>query len=236
MKRILRYQTTAIAVFVKTPGITPLKTRLADTIGKESALAFYDLCLEAIQKTLSPFRQSTPALVYPYWAVAEKQGLSDHRWNDFNRVWQGNGDLGERLHHVYSTLYFVHGRVILIGADAPQLSQDALLETHHLLKDKNKFVIGPARDGGFYLFGGAKALPQHVWNSVAYSQPSTCDELVTKIKSYGEVAYLPTLTDVDVYEDLPNLKSELQNSQMPTQMEMMNWIETTLTGECIWKT
>ena len=236
LKRILRYQTTAIAVFVKTPGITPLKTRLADTIGKESALAFYDLCLEAIQKTLSPFRQSTPALVYPYWAVAEKQGLSDHRWNDFNRVWQGNGDLGERLHHVYSTLYFVHGRFILIGADAPQLSQDALLETHHLLKDKNKFVIGPARDGGFYLFGGAKALPQHVWNSVAYSQPSTCDELVTKIKSYGEVAYLPTLTDVDVYEDLPNLKSELQNSQMPTQMEMMNWIETTLTGECIWKT
>ncbi len=234
LKRILRYQTTAVAVFVKTPGITPLKTRLAGTIGKESALAFYELCLETIQKTLSPFRQSTPTLVYSYWAVAEKQGLGDSRWNEFNRIWQGDGDLGERLHHVYSTLFSVHKNVILIGADAPQLSQDLISEAHHILQGKKRFVIGPARDGGFYLFGGSVALPQHVWNSVAYSQPSTCDELVAKIKNYGEVIYLPTLSDADVYEDLSFLVQELQNLNHPTQRDILNWIETTLQKEALW--
>ena len=234
LKRILRYQTTAVAVFVKTPGITPLKTRLADTIGKESALAFYELCLETIQKTLSPFRQSTPALVYPYWAVAEQQGCGDPRWNDFNRIWQGNGDLGERLHHVYRTLLAVHKNVILIGADTPQLSQDLISEAHYILRGKNRFVIGPARDGGFYLFGGSVALPPHVWNSVVYSQPSTCDELVAKIKDYGEVVTLPTLSDADVYEDLSFLVQELQNVNHPTQRDIQRWVENTLQKEVQW--
>lgn len=233
-ERIRSGQTTAVAVFVKTPGITPLKTRLADTIGKESALAFYELCLEAIQKTLSSFRQSTPALVYPYWAVAERQGISDRRWNDFNQIWQGDGDLGEKLHHVYSTLFSVHKNVILIGADAPQLSQDLILKAHHVLQSKNKFVIGPARDGGFYLFGGAEALPKQVWTAVTYSQPSTCDELVAKIKNYGEVVLLPTLSDADVYEDLPLLVQELQNTNHPTQRNLLNWIEATLQKEVQW--
>jgi len=234
LKRIRSGQTTAVAVFVKTPGITPLKTRLAGTIGKESALAFYDLCLESIQKTLFPFRQSTPALVYPYWAVAEKQGLGDHRWHDFNRIWQGDGNLGERLHHVYSTLQPVHNRVVLIGADTPQLSQDLILKAHHILQDKNRFVIGPARDGGFYLFGGSTVLPKQVWDSVTYSRATTCNELVAKIGNFGEVVYLPTLSDADVYEDFSFLVQELQNVNHPTQKDILHWIENTLQKEALW--
>lgn len=234
LKRMRSGQTTAVAVFVKTPGITPLKTRLAGTIGKESALAFYALCLETIQKTLSPFRQSTPALMYPYWAVAERQGLGDHRWHAFHRIWQGDGDLGERLHHVYSTLLSVHKHVILIGADAPQLSQDLMLQAHHILRSKSRFVIGPARDGGFYLFGGSVVLPKEVWISVTYSQPSTCDALVARIKNYGEVAYLPILSDADVYEDLPLLAQELQHMQHPARGEMLDWIKAILHKEVLW--
>lgn len=225
-QQIRRGQSSAIAVFVKTPGITPLKTRLANTIGKEQALAFYKLCLETIQKTLSPFRESTRALVYPYWAVAEKQGLSDPHWNIFGRIWQGDGELGERLHHVYSTLQSVHKNVLLIGADTPHLSEEFILKAHHLLLEKKKFVIGPARDGGFYLFGGWRALPKEVWTSVTYSQPLTCDELVAKVKNFCDVFFLPTLSDVDVYEDLPFLAQELQNTIHPAQKKILQWIET----------
>lgn len=234
LRRIRSGQTTAVAVFVKTPGNTPLKTRLAATIGQESALAFYELCLGAIQKTLSSFRQSKPAVIYPYWAVAERQGLSDHRWSDCNQIWQGDGDLGERLHHVYSTLLSVHKKVILIGADAPQLSQDLILKAHHILQRKNKFVIGPARDGGFYLFGGSQALPKEVWTSVTYSQSSTCEELAAKIKNHGEIVFLPTLSDADVQEDLPFLMRELQDTNHPVQENLLNWIKSNMQKEAEW--
>lgn len=225
LMRIQSGQTTAVAVFVKTPGVTPLKTRLAAAIGRESSLEFYELCLNTLQKTLSHVQQTRPHLIYPFWAVAEKQGLSDQRWNAFSRISQGDGDLGERLHSVYSDLRSIHAQVILIGADSPQLSPELILKTHDLLKNKNRFVIGPARDGGFYLFGGAKALPKEVWTSVTYSQPSTCEELVKKIKNHGEIVFLPTLSDTDLHEDLPFLMQELQNINHPAQENLLDWIK-----------
>ncbi len=42
----------AIAIFVKTPGLSPVKTRLAATIGEEKAKEFYLLSLKAVEKTV----------------------------------------------------------------------------------------------------------------------------------------------------------------------------------------
>ena len=71
-------------------------------------------------------------------------------------VQQGEGDLGARLDCVYAALR--HGgapAVALLGADAPQLSPKHLAEAGFLaLEAGANFVIGPATDGGFYLFAG----------------------------------------------------------------------------------
>ena len=42
----------AIAIFVKTPNVSPLKTRLAASLGKEKSLHFYKLSLNSIVSTL----------------------------------------------------------------------------------------------------------------------------------------------------------------------------------------
>ncbi|MBI2337147.1 MAG: TIGR04282 family arsenosugar biosynthesis glycosyltransferase [Deltaproteobacteria bacterium] len=212
LKKIQRGQSSALAVFVKTPGLTPIKTRLAQTIGHESALEFYEFCLQAMKSVIKHVEKDSD--IYPYWAVAESAGLNDFRWGDFSRILQGDGGLGERLHCIYSKLYNVYQRVMLIGSDAPQLTSNILLKAHQTLQDKNKFVIGPARDGGFYLFGGSAPLPKEVWESVAYSQVDTCEELMAKVKNYGEIVLLPKLSDVDVYEDLVFLKNELQSQEV----------------------
>ncbi len=225
LKQINSGQTTAIAVFVKTPTLTPFKTRLATTIGKEFTLTFYELCLETIQNTLVSLNQSTLALICPYWAIAEKQGLSDQRWNAFSRIWQNDGNLGEKLHHIYSSLQTIHRNVLLIGADAPQLSQQLILKAHQILQNKSTFVIGPARDGGFYLFGGSVALPKDIWTSIAYSQSQTCNDLLIKIKNYGDVFFLPTLSDVDVYDDLSVLSQELQHTNQSEQKKISHWVD-----------
>jgi glycosyltransferase A (GT-A) superfamily protein (DUF2064 family) len=39
---------TALAIFVKTPGLSPVKTRLAEGIGQARAEAFYRLAVDAV--------------------------------------------------------------------------------------------------------------------------------------------------------------------------------------------
>lgn len=227
LKRIEKGRTTAVAIFVKTPGRTPLKTRLAETIGGESALEFYELCLETLRETLTVAREAGQEAIFPYWGVAEKEGLTDLRWKNFGRVWQGEGDLGEKLHRIYSMLQPVHKNVVLLGADAPQLSVELILKAHELLRNKNRFVVGPARDGGFYLFGGSMALPKEIWTSVAYSRSDTLDQLLAKIRPYGEISSLPTLSDVDHFPDLPHLLKELDVCTHG-QKKIRDWIASPL--------
>ena len=56
----------AIAIFVKTPGISPIKTRLAASIGQQKAEDFYRLSLKSLVSTLKEID------ITPYWAVGGK--------------------------------------------------------------------------------------------------------------------------------------------------------------------
>ena len=84
LHKIRSGQTTAVATFVKTPGISPLKTRLAKEIGEESAINFYNLSLNAIRNVLKAAEQESQKTLKPYWAVAEKQALGTSEWEGFS--------------------------------------------------------------------------------------------------------------------------------------------------------
>lgn len=194
----------AIAVFVKTPGYSQLKTRLAVGIGEQKALDFYKLSTRCIADEL----KKTQNVLKPFWAVAEQAAV--HEWTDFKVIWQGEGDLGDRLHKVYSDLINNFSCVALIGADAPQLNASILLESIERLNDYD-FVLGPAADGGFYLFLGKKPLPSSLWTSIEYSKDDTLEVLMTKLRSHGRIATLQTRTDVDTIDDLVVLRKELSS-------------------------
>ena len=193
----------AIAVFVKTPGLSPIKTRLAQTIGQEAAEKFHlfsSSCVEAvITETVKTYQKITP-----YWAIAEKIGLSYSAWSRFQRIYQGEGSLGERLSAIYDELLKKHSFVIFLGADSPQISLDILTSAIDSMS-KFPFVIGRAKDGGFYLFGGRVAIPKQTWLSVQYSCDQTATTLIKYLLPLGSIAEVPTLTDVDTYEDLKEI-------------------------------
>lgn len=214
----------AIAIFVKTPGISPLKTRLAASIGKEKAEDFYRLSLQAITSTLKKVD------ITPYFAVGEIEGLNDTLWNDFDKLHTGDGNLGDRQNHVYKTLLKKYDAVILIGADAPQLSQSLINEAISELQSHD-FVIGPAHDGGYYLLAGRKAIGSHVWADTPWSHDNTREILVSKLisKADRQVHQLKALTDVDVQSDLDLMLSEmpkdLNEGLNKNQEKLKNWIK-----------
>lgn len=215
----------ALAIFVKTPGLSPVKTRLSAGIGAPSALRFYQLAAAA---TAEVARACEPWLT-PYWAIAEAESAALASWPGFAALHQGAGDLGERLHTVYADLQSLHGRVLLIGADAPQLTSHLLRRAISLLDEsQSPFVMGDASDGGFWLFGGRAPIPREVWTTVRYSQTQTASELRQLLLPYGAVASVAPLTDVDSVEDLPALRDALATSStlLPAQQALRQWLDS----------
>lgn len=207
---------TAIAIFAKTPSLSPVKTRLAAGVGDDRAKEFYHLSIKAVQAVVASVNAN------PYWAVAEENGLSDPLWQDFAALWTGEGGLGERQHHIYETLLQKHERVVLIGSDAPQISKGILERAMDAL-DSNDFVIGPARDGGYYLFGGRVSTRQGSWTAVPWSTSVTRERLAAGLPSKPEL--LSPLTDVDTLDDLQYIRQEMPQDMNREQKHLLEWIK-----------
>lgn len=209
----------AIAIFVKTPGVSPLKTRLAATIGQEKAEHFFQLSLKCVASTLSKVE------IHPYWAIAEQQSLDHPLWNGFsgiNRMHTGDGDLGDRQSFVYHELLKTHDGVILIGADAPQLSIEKIEQAIEALQSHD-YSIGPADDGGYYLLAGRKAIAEEVWSTTPWSDPKTREILTNQLDS--KPFELDVLTDVDTEADLKKILNEMPETMNDEQLALKDWID-----------
>lgn len=208
--------TTAIATFAKTPSLSPVKTRLAKTIGTDLALKFYLLSLSAVKGIVNKVDAQ------PYWAIAEKDGIKNPLWADYKALYTEEGCLGLRQHYIYEKLLSEHDRVILIGSDTPQISKN-LLDDAIIALDTNDFVIGPASDGGYYLFGGRLSLPAKTWTSVPWSSHLTRERLEALLPTKAH--HLPTLTDVDTQQDLHLVTKEMPEEQTQEQQKVIEWIK-----------
>lgn len=213
---------TAIAIFVKTPGLSPVKTRLARDWGRTRAETWHRLaaaCVaaSALQADIGPV----------YWAVAEEDGMQASLWSGLPRLYQGQGGLGQRMASIYHWLLDHHGSGLLLGADAPQWNPAWLQDAARWLSQPEpRLCLGPARDGGFWTFAGNRPIPLHAWTGVGYSQAETGLSFRRALNDYGGWLELPTLTDLDQLADLPGVISELQalGSRHAAHRLLMDWL------------
>ncbi|MBK9106346.1 MAG: DUF2064 domain-containing protein [Saprospiraceae bacterium] len=78
---------------------------------------------------------------------------------------QSSGDLGKKMADAFSLVLRNHPKAVLIGSDCPTLSTSILNEAFSLL-DQNDIVLGPARDGGYYLIGCKNVYPDFLKGSL----------------------------------------------------------------------
>lgn len=203
---------TPVAVFVKTPGLSPIKTRLAGSIGRLKAEQFYQVCCRWTEEVL--IEAQNRVSMKPFWAVAETQGMKSEIWKTFDKIEQGEGNLGERLNCVYQKMQREFGKAIVLGADSPELSSDWIVSAVKEVEQASqpKFVLGKTLDGGFYLFGGNRSLSKTLWTSISYSENTTGEELKRAVAAEGEVVELPWGADVDWVQDLQLVMSRLKQN------------------------
>ena len=111
--------------------------------------------------------------------------------------------MGNRMNAAFETVFgMVYGKVCIVGSDCyeltPQIIQDAFLAL-----DNSDLVVGPARDGGYYLLG-MKTLHSPLFQDKVWSTASVFeDTLQTAQRLQLKVKLLPLLRDVDEAADIP---------------------------------
>jgi glycosyltransferase A (GT-A) superfamily protein (DUF2064 family) len=216
----------AIAIFVKTPGHSPIKTRLAATVGRAFAEQWHAQAAEAVAAVVREACRANAASAY--WAVAEADALADPRWDGLPVLGQGEGGLGARMHAVHRALVERHGAGILLGADAPQIDPAVLREALVWLDEPQpRSVMGRAADGGFWLFGSNRAHPLGLWESIPYSVPDTADRFRAAPGDWGAWLELLVLSDVDTAGDLAACHAALTTlpAPLPAQSALRAWMD-----------
>ena len=224
----------AIVIFIKTPGFSPVKTRLAKSIGKIPAETFHTLAAQATEAVVQDCVHKSEGGITPYFAVAEEKALNHPLWEKFTVISQGEGEVGDRLFKVYNELREKHRFVILVGADCPQMNVDHLAEAIQICDEAEQFVLGPCDDGGFFLFGGSKALPRELWQAIPYSSGQSTKVLNLLVKNMGTIKTMRPLFDVDTIDDLHKLEFEFastlhhlgRDSLLPAQHLVLNWVKS----------
>jgi hypothetical protein len=190
----------AVLVFVRAPEAGRVKTRLAAGIGAPAALRVY---VRLAEHALAQARASGAA-VRVHFTPADA-GEAVRAWLGPGAAYlpQAEGDLGERMRGAFDAAFAAgFRRVVVIGSDLPELSPELLRRAFALL-DGREAVLGPARDGGYYLLGLRRPVPD-VFHGIAWSTAEVLGATVARLRATGiEPALLETLADLDEAADLP---------------------------------
>jgi rSAM/selenodomain-associated transferase 1 len=184
-----------IIIFIKNPELGKAKTRLASTVGPERALGIYIALLGHTRRVVS----SVPArrLLYYSSFIDTQDEWSD---KDFDKYLQIKGGLGEKMATAFQQAFENGAPVLIVGSDCAQLTPDILLSAIESL-NKNDVVIGPAEDGGYYLLGMNRFLPE-LFRGISWSTEQVFPQTLTILEKLGaSYGLLPTLSDIDYEED-----------------------------------
>ena len=193
-----------ILLFIKAPVKGQVKTRLAAVLGEDGALDLYKRFVLDILDTLA--QTGVPVSICH---TSTDSGTAITGWLGEGRhyVPQEGGDVGERMEKAFQRA-FAGGasRAVLIGSDIPDLQPEVFSEAFQAL-DRNDAVIGPARDGGYYLIGFRNdTLLPALFHGIEWSTNTVLKEtLAILAQARRTVHLLPLWGDVDTIEDLKDL-------------------------------
>lgn len=189
-----------LIIFAKNPEKGKVKMRLAAEIGDEQALSVYHKLL-LYTKDITK-RLNCEKAVY-YSGHISNNDLWDNMLYD--KHLQEGTDMGERMQSALAQA-FAEGkqRVVIIGTDCVELESYMIKEAFAVL-DSNDVVIGPSRDGSYYLLGMRKFLPTLFDNKSWHSPDLLMDTLLDLKKMNARYYLLKTLNCVDTAEDLRQL-------------------------------
>ncbi len=199
-----------LMIFVKYPEPGKVKTRLAGTLGKEASARLYRRMAGDIIRRLALKGCGRYETVIFFDPPERASDVRNWLGDDKCYIQQSGGDLGERLSNAFRTVFNSGaGRAVVVGTDCPDVTQDIVTRALQHLREKD-VVIGPAKDGGYYLLGLSSHAPG-TFDSIDWSTGRVLQQTTEKIKQQGlSFVILEPLKDLDRPEDLPAAFLDIQ--------------------------
>lgn len=197
-----------LIVFSRYPEAGKVKTRLIPSLGAEGAARLHrrmaELALAKAQKLMG----HRPLSLEVRYEGGDERRMDEWLGLDIECRPQGEGDLGQRMARAFSDAFREGAvRVVIIGTDCPGLSTEIVEQAFEVLA-QNDLVLGPSRDGGYYLIGLARLIPQ-----LFVDIPWGTGRVLRKTKNVAQrlgcrFSLLEPLADVDRPKDLKILEEE----------------------------
>lgn len=195
-----------LIIFVKNEEVGKVKTRLAESIGDRKALQVYQCLLKHTHSVTLPLKVNKEVW---YSKEIEQKDIWSH--GHYSKKVQKGSDLGQKMAYAFKTSFQNDtSKVVIIGSDCAEITPEILEKAYDELS-RSDVVIGPARDGGYYLLGMNKFNPQ-LFEGVEWSTDQVLQTTLETIKQLGlSYSKLHTLNDVDTFEDWLQVKDEMMN-------------------------
>lgn len=208
-----------VLVFLKSPDPGVVKSRLSPEIAEEVVAPLYKAFCHDLLATL---RKGSYAFKIFFHPPEAGEKISSWLGKDFACEPQRGKDLGERMKNAFLQT-FSEGflRVVLIGSDLPDLTNEVLHKAFEL--ESHDAVLGPALDGGYYLIGfkNNTFLPE-IFEGIPWSTDTVFAKTMEILgKKNYRVRTLQGWRDIDTIEDIKSLVLRNRTTDFATSRTMI---------------
>jgi uncharacterized protein len=194
---------SAVLVFAKVPEPGRVKTRLLSRLTGQQAAGVHRACLEDTVRQVAHVPGCQKCLQVAAGSDKARRLAAalelDRRWQVTP---QRGRDLGARMRHAFASFFRAdYTPVVIVGTDTPWMGSERILRALDLL-DTADVVLGPSRDGGYYLVGARRLVPQ-MFRSIPWGTSQVFRRTICALEK-ARVSYrlLPRDFDLDRPEDL----------------------------------
>jgi uncharacterized protein len=191
------------------------KTRLVPPLTYCEAAAFNTAFLKDIADNIrAASRQASIAGYMAFGPPGSEQFFRDHLPSDIGLIEVWLPAFGDCLHRaVQEVLARGHDSAVVLNSDSPTLPTSLLVETANVLAQPgDRAVLGPARDGGYYLLG-LRQSHRRMFDDIAWSTSRVAEETVARACEIGvDLHVLAPWYDVDDLDALRSLHAELEGA------------------------
>lgn len=188
-----------LLIFTRNPILGQCKTRLAASIGDQSALEIYKFLLLHTQKITKGLGVTKQVCYSDYLGENDIWDIQGYH----KTVQTGNG-LGERMANAFRQGFKQdYKKIIIIGSDMYDLKEEDLKEAFAAL-ETHDYVVGPALDGGYYLLGMTNFNPS-LFKDKPWGTDTVLEKTLKDLKMEKYFLMTPK-NDIDRYEDIKDLE------------------------------
>jgi uncharacterized protein len=205
-----------IIVFARFPEPGRVKTRLIPALGPLGAARLHRRLVRRTLHTAEAAARACNSQLELHFDGADQDRIQCWLGDSLQCRHQQPGNLGERMARAFDDGFRDDcGAIVLIGSDCPGVSKQILAAAFKALEQK-PVVLGPAADGGYYLVGLVRPVPE-LFRSIAWGGDQVLSASIENLKRIGiSPSLLPELPDID----------------RPADLEIWNRLVESETGPC----